>query len=117
MTLLIKNIKSLVGVFDGLGKKKFLSGTEMSSLNSIDNAFLLIANNQISDFGEMSVELISRLTSHITDLQTIDANGKLVLPSYCDSHTHLVFASSREQEFVDRIKGLSYQEIAQRGVR
>ncbi len=115
MTLLIKNIKSLVGVFDGLGKKKFLSGTEMSSLNSIDNAFLLIANNQISDFGEMSVELISRLTSHITDLQTIDANGKLVLPSYCDSHTHLVFASSREQEFVDRIKGLSYQEIAQRG--
>ena len=113
MALLIKNIKSLVGVLDQ--PKKYLSGSEMASLKSIDNAFLFIENNLIAGFGEMNNEIILRLTSHISHPETIDAAGKFVLPSYCDSHTHLVFAASREQEFSDRIKGLSYQEIAQRG--
>ncbi len=113
MSLLIKNIKLLAGI-NGTGKKK-LAGTEMSSLEVIENAFLLMEDDLITGFGKMDETKISQLTSQISNLNTINAEGKLVLPSYCDSHTHLVFASSREHEFVDRIKGLSYQDIAQRG--
>ena len=80
----------------------------MGALPTIDNAFLLIENGQISDFGAM------KDCPENAD-EIIDATGKMVFPCWCDSHTHLVFAANREGEFVDRIKGLTYQEIAQRG--
>lgn len=81
----------------------------MSRLRSIENAYLLLEDDKITSFGKMS-----QLKSTEAD-QQIDATGKLVFPSWCDSHTHLVYAGSREQEFTDRIHGLTYEEIAQRG--
>lgn len=104
-SILIKNIKKLVQTTRGNAPVK---GQNMSSLPSISNAFLLIKNDQIADFGPME-NCPERAE------QVIDATDKMVFPSWCDSHTHLVFAGSREGEFVDRIKGLSYQEIAQKG--
>lgn len=105
--LLIKNIKSLLQV----NKSNILikRGTEMSELPSIDNAYLVIDNDVISDFGSMENCPTSNFES------VIDATGKLVLPAWCDSHTHLVYAGDRSQEFEDRINGLSYEEIANRG--
>lgn len=103
-TLLIKNIKSLVQTTT----KKVLKGQEMANLATIDNAFLLIDGERIADFGEMSN------CPNAAD-QIIDAAGRMVFPGWCDSHTHIVFAASRESEFVDRINGLSYEEIARRG--
>lgn len=104
--LLIKNIKTLVQTRDHIDTS--LRGKKMAVLPVIDNAFLLIKNGKISDFGEMQ-------NCPVNAAETIDATGKMVFPSWCDSHTHLVFAATREGEFVDRIKGLTYQEIAQRG--
>ena len=104
-SLLIKNIKSLIQTTKAA---TWVKGQQMSKLPTIDNAFLWIQNDRIADFGSMD-----NCPNMAT--KTIDASGKMVLPSWCDSHTHLVFAGSRETEFVDRIKGLSYQEIAQRG--
>jgi imidazolonepropionase len=107
LSLLIKNIKILFGIDSG---KKKIAGKEMSVLNCIDDAFLLLENDTIKDFGKMS-----ELSIHDSVLEIINADGKFVLPSWCDSHTHLVFAAWREEEFVDRIKGLTYEEIANRG--
>ena len=107
MLLLIKNIKELLQIREGHIKK--VSGKEMSQLPSIKNAFLLVKDDVIADFGSMD-----NLGDYTAD-KTIDASGKIVLPTYCDSHTHIVFAGNREQEFVDRINGLSYEEIAKRG--
>lgn len=81
----------------------------MATLPAIQNAFLLIEDNLISDFGKME-----DLPQH-PEAQIIDATGKTVLPAWCDSHTHIVYAGNRVQEFVDRINGLSYEEIANRG--
>ncbi len=103
---LIKNIKTLVQTRDHVDAP--LRGAQMAELPTIDNAFLLIENGKISDFGEMK-------NCPANADETIDANGKMVFPTWCDSHTHLVFAATREGEFVDRIKGLTYQEIARRG--
>ncbi len=111
MNILIKNIKTLVQVEDSPRKK--VSGKEMSSLPCVDDAFLIIRDNKIFDFGSMKQFQISDFGFEIS--QSIDASGKFVLPSFCDSHTHIVYAASREQEFTDRINGLSYQEIANRG--
>ncbi|MEI6595192.1 MAG: imidazolonepropionase [Bacteroidota bacterium] len=108
-TILIKNIKGLVGIDDGNILKK--SGTEMSQLTIIENAFLLLEDGLIKDFGEQT----SNFKLQTSNVQTIDATGKFVLPSFVDSHTHLVFAASREEEFVMRIKGKSYEEIAEAG--
>ena len=110
MYMLIKNIKTLVNT--EFQPKLNVSGKEMSQLNSIKDAFLSIENDLIVDFGEM------KNFSGISDwsnLEVIDASGKMVFPSWCDSHTHLVFAGSREGEFVDRINGLTYEEIASKG--
>jgi imidazolonepropionase len=110
MRLLIKNIKGLAGVYDQ--SPEFLSGKEMATLPMLENAFLAIEDGKIAGFGLMSEwEGISDWNN----LQIIDADGKFVLPAWCDSHTHLVFAGSREGEFVDRIHGLTYAEIAAKG--
>ena len=107
MQTLIINIKELVQVRETSVEK--VSGSEMAVLPSIKNAFLLIENETITDFGSM--ENCPKTTVD----KTIDASGKIVLPTWCDSHTHIVYAGNREQEFVDRINGLTYEEIANRG--
>ena len=108
--LLIKNIKSLVQVRETNIDK--VSGKDMSILPCIEDAWLAIDNGLIADFGKM--EDFPGITDW-KDLEVIDASGKLVLPCYADSHTHIVYAGNRESEFVDRINGLSYEEIAKRG--
>ena len=107
MTTLIINIKELLQVRETAIAK--VSGAEMAILPTIKNAFLVIQDNLIADFGAME-----NLPPIHAD-KTIDATGKMVLPSWCDSHTHIVYAGNREQEFVDRINGMTYEEIANRG--
>nr|WP_315162007.1 imidazolonepropionase [uncultured Flavobacterium sp.] len=107
MTTLIINIKELLQVRETAIAK--VSGAEMAILPTIKNAFLVIKNHLIADFGSMD-----NLPQILAD-KTIDATGKIVLPSWCDSHTHIVYAGNREQEFVDRINGMTYEEIANRG--
>ena len=89
-------------------------GKEMSSLGIIENAYLLTDDDLISDFGKMSQLTDERLKSMMPD-ESVDVCGKMLLPTFCDSHTHLVYAGSREIEFFDKLKGLSYIEIAARG--
>lgn len=104
--MLIKNIKTLVGILpQGVLR---LCGSEMNTLNTLDNAYLMVEDGLIKEFGKME---------QCPDYkgETIDASGKMVFPSFCDSHTHIVFAGSREGEFLDKINGLSYEEIAKRG--
>lgn len=107
MTTLITNIKELLQVREENIIK--VSGAEMAILPTIKNAYIVIKNDLIADFGSME-----NLPNIKAD-ETIDASGKIVLPSWCDSHTHIVYAGNREQEFVDRINGLTYEEIANRG--
>lgn len=113
MQLIIKNIKGLVAADDLTGSK--VSGKGMALLNTITDAYVFIENGLISDFGKMTKMPHNLAQNRFTDTEIIDASGKFVFPSFCDPHTHLVFAGSREQEFADRIKGLSYEEIARRG--
>jgi len=103
--MLIKNIKSLLQTST---PTKALRGKELSELKSIENAWLLLENDTIKNFGSMD-------TCPSFEGETIDASGKMILPTWCDSHTHLVFATSREEEFEMRLKGKSYQEIAEAG--
>ncbi|MCD6017015.1 MAG: Imidazolonepropionase [Bacteroidetes bacterium] len=108
--LLIKNIKTLVQVREASVLK--VSGSQMKELPSIDNAWMAVDNGLIADFGPMED------FPGIEDwkgLEVIDCEGKLILPSYADSHTHIVYAGNREVEFIDRINGLSYEEIFARG--
>ena len=107
MITLIINIKELIQVRDASILK--VSGSEMAVLPTIKNAFLIIEDDLIADFGMMK-----NLPTINAD-KKIDAMGKMILPTWCDSHTHLVYAGNREQEFVDRINGLTYEEIANRG--
>ncbi len=107
MTTLIINIKELLQVRET--SIDTVSGSEMAILPTIKNAFLVIKENLIADFGSMD-----NLPKMKADT-TIDATGKMILPTWCDSNTHIVYAGNREQEFVDRINGLSYEEIANRG--
>lgn len=111
MPILIKNIKELVQVEETPRPK--VAGKEMSKLNTIRNAWLLIKGDRISDFGHLP--LIPVGIEGGGDVEVIDASGKMVFPCFCDSHTHLVYAGSREIEYIDKIKGLSYEEIAMRG--
>ena len=106
MTTLFINIKELIQVREISIKK--VSGAEMNILPTIKNAFLLIEKDRIIDFGPMQSLLVS------AD-KIIDCTDKMILPTWCDSHTHIVYAGNREQEFIDRIKGLSYEEIANNG--
>jgi imidazolonepropionase len=107
MKTLITNIQELLQIRDTATKK--VSGAEMAILPSKKNAYLLIEDDLIADFGSM--ENCPKINADTT----IDATGKVVLPTWCDSHTHIVYAGNRIQEFVDRINGLSYEEIANRG--
>jgi len=110
MKTVIKNISQLVQCDDK--NLKFRAGNDMNCLNTIDNAYIEIENGKISSFGNMDQ------WNGITDWNSttiIDAEEGLVLPTFCDSHTHLVFAESRESEFNDRINGITYQQIAKNG--
>jgi imidazolonepropionase len=110
MKILIKNIKSLVQVEETPSLK--IEGKAMKNLACIDDAWLAIEDDKIVGYGKMAD------WEGITDwsnLTIIDASDKIVMPSYCDSHTHIVYAGSREGEFVDRINGLSYEQIFERG--
>ncbi|RLD39366.1 MAG: imidazolonepropionase [Bacteroidetes bacterium] len=109
MSLLIHHIKELVLTEEK--PQRFYAGKEMANIPTIKNAWIYIEKDKIADFGNM--DNIPSIYKNAT--KEIDASGKLVFPSYCDSHTHLVYPSSREIEYVDKIKGLSYEEIAKRG--
>jgi imidazolonepropionase len=113
MRLLIKNIKELVQTENAPRLK--VCGKDMAILNTISDAYVYIENGCIADFGKMQEmpHTMSKPATKTTEI--IDASGKFVFPSFCDPHTHIVFAGSREQEFVDKIRGLSYEEIARRG--
>ena len=113
---LFVNIKELVGVQEVSALKV---GAEMDSLNGIKDAFLLVEDGRIAQYGPMC-----DMPQNLRDMaenavlqsgEIVDATGRYIMPAFCDSHTHLVYAGSREQEFTDKIKGLSYQEIARRG--
>ena len=107
MRVLFKNIKELVQIRP-VGVTKIV-GKDMKNLPTIKNAFLIVEEDRITDFGEM------QKCPGENNSEVIDATGQLILPTWCDSHTHLVFAGNREDEFVDRINGLSYEDIARRG--
>ncbi|MFA8450934.1 MAG: imidazolonepropionase [Bacteroidales bacterium] len=108
MSILIKNIKKLVLAEES--PKKWAAGQDMANLPCIDNAFLFLENDKISAFGSMT-----EIKEEYKAAKEIDAEGRMVFPTWCDSHTHLVYAGSREIEYIDKIKGLSYEEIAKRG--
>ena len=108
--ILIKNIKGLVQVGENLPALR--KGKEMQELPILENAFLALEDNEVIAYGLM--EDWEGITDW-RDLEVVDAEGRYVLPAFCDSHTHTVFAKSREEEFVDKIHGLSYEEIAAKG--
>lgn len=115
MSLFVKNIKKLVGVRQEAPQSP-LKGKEMETLPCLDNAWLLTEGDRIKAFGEMNGTAPETLGAMEEGADgVIDAAGRMVFPSYCDSHTHLVYAGSREMEFMDKLRGLSYQEIARRG--
>lgn len=107
MSILIINIKELIQVRNK--NVTIVKGEDMKILPTLKNAYLIIEHDTIVEYGSMSDYM-----DYEAD-QVIDAKGKMVLPAWCDSHTHIVYAGDRSQEFVDRINGLSYEEIAKRG--
>ncbi len=109
MRTLITNINQLHQVTGDTALPSTIAGAEMAYIPHIDNAWLAIENGIILDYGAMS-----SLTDINAD-EILDATGRMMLPAWCDSHTHLVFAAPREGEFVDRVKGISYEEIARKG--
>ena len=106
MRTIIKNIAELVQT-ESI-PKKWIAGKDMQKINVIKDAFIEINNGIISDFGGMNNW---KGIEDWSNTEIIDAEGGTIFPSYCDSHTHLIFAESRESEFIDRINGLSYEEI------
>lgn len=114
MRIFIKNIKKLINVREST--LAALIGEQLGVLPCLEDAYLITEGDEIIDFGEMS-ELSQQQLSAIEESvdKVLDATGRMVFPSYCDSHTHLVYAGSREMEFSDKLRGLSYQEIARRG--
>ena len=109
MRLLVTDISVLAGI--GTAGTQRLCGAGMKTLGQIENAWLLAEDGRIKAFGSMADMPADGISADIT----IDACGGLVMPSWCDPHTHIVYAGSREGEFVDKINGLSYAEIARRG--
>lgn len=113
MRVIIYNIKELLGILPANVLK--LEGEQMSNVESIKNAYLIIENGLISSFGNMRDCPFSHKDIQTQFDQVIDATDRLVLPTFCDSHSHICYAGSREDEFIDKINGLSYEEIAARG--
>jgi imidazolonepropionase len=109
---LIENIQQLV--LGGNPAASRLAGLDLKAMQTIENAWLLIENGIIKDFGSMANALFAQLSQR-PDVEKFDATGKLVLPGFVDSHTHLVFAGTREKEFTKRLSGISYQQIADEG--
>ena len=107
MSLLVKNIGCIVGI-DESGRTR-VAGKEMAETGMLENAWLLTDGERICDYGTMDC------LPAMDGCEVIDAKGGWLFPSFCDSHTHIVYAGSREQEFLDKINGLSYEEIAKRG--
>ncbi len=111
MKILIKNIKELIEVDDQC--RLIVAGSEMKELHTLENAYLITNGEWIASFGLM--ENLENDPHNKEIIKTIDATGKMLFPSFVDSHTHLVYAGSREIEYGDKIRGLSYEEIAKRG--
>lgn len=109
--MLITNIKELCGVLEDGSLMK--AGAAMSKVGRIKNAYLYIKGSKIADYGTMDSQKLREYLEN--EKRVVDAKGGLVLPAFCDSHTHLVYANSREMEFCDKIRGLSYEDIAKRG--
>ena len=107
MSLLVKNIGAIVGI-DESGRER-IEGKAMSEITILEKAWLVTEDDRIKDYGTMDK------LPHIEDCEVLDAEGGWLFPSFCDSHTHIVYAGSREREFLDKINGLSYEEIAKRG--
>lgn len=107
MSLLVKNIGTLVGIDES--HREWVEGKAMSEIGTIKNGWLLTDGCRIADYGTMDS------MPSIEGCEVLDAEGGWLLPSFCDSHTHLVWAGSRDQEFLDKLNGLSYEEIAKRG--
>lgn len=113
MKTLIRNIGQIAGIVEaGVMRKE---GVSMSETGTLENAWLLIEDDKIACFGSMSDCPVLSQESGQDSFDVIDADGGFVLPAFCDSHSHIVFAGTREQEFLDKIKGLSYAEIAAHG--
>ena len=108
MTTLFENIGRLVQVEREI--RPYVCGTEMQQLPSIENAYLVVEEDKIKVFGPMA-----EVPSEEGFDQVVDVDGRMILPAFCDGHTHVVYAGSREIEYIDKIKGLSYEEIAKRG--
>lgn len=113
MNILIKNIGQLLT--PGNAGALLTSGAEMKEVNIIENGFLIIQDDKILNFGKMVDFENLYSNAELSFQEVIEASGRIVMPSFCDSHTHIVYAGSREKEFVDKINGLSYEEIARRG--
>lgn len=113
MSILIKNIKELLQVEDI--PKLVVKGADMRKMDTISDAWLFIKDGLIEDFGKTIVLNEKELLKNNPSTKVIDANAKMVMPSFVDSHTHLVYPASREIEYIDKIRGLSYEEIAKRG--
>ncbi|KAF0129696.1 MAG: imidazolonepropionase [Bacteroidetes bacterium] len=113
MELIVNNIKELLGIIDE--DVLLVKGSDMSKVNRIKDAYIYVKDGLIAGFGNVEDSSYKQLLQERTDLRLIDAEQGLLIPSFCDAHTHLVFASSREVEYVDKIKGLTYEEIAKRG--
>lgn len=116
MKILIRNIKELI--LTEMEKRSMVCGKDMSQLPTLCHSWLFIENGLIHSFGLMTdlnekLPLYNQITAN--DVKTIDASGRMVFPSFCDSHTHIVYAGSREIEYMDKIRGLSYEEIAKKG--
>src|SRR5690606_38428891 len=107
MSILMINIKELIQIREN--NVNIVRGPDLKILPTIKNAYLIIEHDTIVEYGPMA-DFIDYNAEEV-----IDAKGKMVLPAWCDSHTHIVYAGDRSQEFVDRINGLSYEEIAERG--
>ena len=107
MSLIVKNIGCIVGIDES--RRTRVAGKEMGEIGMLENAWLLTDGDRIADYGTMET------FAPIDGCEVIDAQGGWLFPSFCDSHTHIVYAGSREQEFLDKINGLSYEEIAKRG--
>ncbi|MDR3047717.1 MAG: imidazolonepropionase, partial [Bacteroidales bacterium] len=103
MAILVKNIKKLIQTEERTVLLR--AGKKMNALNIIENAYLLTEGENIIDFGTMDTFSTDKLNSIKENITEIDASGKMVFPSFCDSHTHLVYAGSREIEYIDKIRG------------